>query len=359
MKHLDSPVPSARPRIRPTGSAAPALAVVIPALNEEATIADVVARVPRRIDGVRCVEVIVVDDGSTDRTAVFAMAAGADQVVSHPRNRGLVSSFNHGVSTAIARGADIVVNLDGDGQHDPAFIPLLLAPLVDGEADMVVGVRPLRDASQGTTARRIGNRLGSSWMRWATGADVADVTSGFRAYSRECLLRLNVVSDYTYTLETLIQATQRRFAIAQVEIPARPRQAGESRMTHSLTRYISRTGGQGARTMLHTNPLSIFGRAAAGTGLLAVFGFVWFVVGYQDGGMHLPSLLATVLLAVASVAFGICGLLADAVNSNRRLLEDALHRIKCMEAERHLAPDLGDVPVLRPPLSALPEAAAR
>ena len=349
---------SPRPHVRPTGTSAPTLAVVIPALDEEATIADVVAGVPRAINGVARVEVIVVDDGSSDRTGVFALAAGADHVVTHPRNRGLVASFNDGVSTALARGADVVVNLDGDGQHDPAAIPLLLAPLLDGDADMVVGVRPLRDASQGTPARRIGNRVGSSWLRRATGTTVTDVTSGFRAYSRECLLRLNVVSDYTYTLETLIQASQRRFAIAQVEIPARPRQAGVSRMTHSLRRYIGRTGGQAARTLLHTNPLSAFGRAAALCGVLALAAFTWFIVGYQDGGMHLPSLLVTVLLSVGAGVFGICGLLADAVNSNRRLLEDALHRIKCMEADQRTAADRSDVPVLRAPLPALHEASA-
>ncbi len=308
------------------------VAVIIPALNEEATIASVVRSVPRIFTGVRRVDVIVVDDGSTDATAQQAEIAGADFIVSHPRNRGLVTAFNAGVSAALAAGADMVVNLDADGQHDPQSIPRLLAPLIAQDADIVIGVRPLADASQGTLGRRMGNRAGTWFMRKAIGMPLTDVTSGFRGYTRDALLRLNVITDYTYTLETLIQAARRRLAIAEVEIPARPRQHGVSRMTHSIRRYIQRTGGQAVRTLLHTRPLAVFGRIAVFAALAAVVAAGWFFVGYQDGGMHLPSLLVAVLLAITSTGFFVCGLLADGINSNRRLLEDALHRIKRMEA---------------------------
>lgn len=339
------------PRISLADAAAPRLAVVVPALDEAATIAAVVAAVPRRIPGAGRVEVIVVDDGSRDGTPALAAAAGADLVVTHARSRGLAASFKDGVTAALRRGADVVVNLDGDGQHDPRHVPALVAPLVDGRADMVVGVRPLRDRSQGTPARRLGNRVGAWGMRRAVGTPVRDVTSGFRAYTREALLRLNVVSEYTYTLETLIQAERCRLAVAEVVVPARSRVAGESRMTHSLRRYIGRTGGQALRTLLHTRPLTAFGWASTAAGAIALLATGWFLLGYRDGGMHLPALLAAVLFAMASGGFLVCGLLADGINSNRRLLEDALHRLRSMEAAQApvaAAPPVDQLPLVRP-----------
>jgi Glycosyl transferase family 2 len=316
-----------------TRATAPKLAVVMPALNEERTVGAVVAAIPRRIVGIGEVEVIVVDDGSTDSTRDAALAAGADRIVAHRRNRGLVACFNHGVAMALARGADAVVHIDADGQHDPAAIPQLVGPLFAGEADIVVGVRPLDDPAAGTFVRRHGNRLASWIFRRTFNVDVRDVTSGYRAFSREALLQLNVVSDYTYTLESLIQAARKRLAVAEVSIPARPRLVGESRVTHSIRRYIGATGGQAMRTTLHTHPMAVFGRAALAALAGAVACTVWFLAGYANGGMHLPALLASVLALVLSMSFFISGLIADGVNSNRRLLEDALYRIKRLEAQ--------------------------
>jgi Glycosyl transferase family 2 len=312
---------------------APKLAVVMPALNEERTVGAIVAAVPRRILGIGEVEVIVVDDGSTDATRDVALAAGADRIIAHRRNRGLVACFNHGIALALARGADLVIHLDADGQHDPSFIPQLVGPLISGAADIVVGVRPLEDPAAGTLVRRHGNRFASWLFRRTFNLSVRDVTSGFRAFSREALLQLNVVSDYTYTLESLIQAARKRLEVAEVPIPARPRVVGVSRVTHSVCRYIGATGGQAMRTTLHTHPLAVFGRASVAMFVAAVACTVWFVAGYADGGMHLPALLASVLTLVLSVSFFISGLVADGVNTNRKLLEDALYRIKRLEAQ--------------------------
>jgi hypothetical protein len=309
------------------------LGVVIPALNEEETVGAVVRGVPRHILGCTDVEVIVVDDGSTDATNDRAMEAGADRVVTHSRNRGLVASFNHGVGLALARRCDIVVHLDADGQHDPRLIPSLVAPILAGDADIVVGVRRLTEKSSGTPVRRYGNRLAAWIFRRAFKVPVQDVTSGYRAFSRESLLELNVVSDYTYTLDSLIQAARKRLAVSEVEIPALRREVGESRMTHSVRRYIGTTGGQALRTTLHTAPLAVFGRAALVSVIAGIAFMAWFLVAYGDGGMHLPALLATLMAFGLSGALFLSGLIADGVNTNRRLLEDALYRLKRLEAD--------------------------
>ena len=308
------------------------LAVVLPALNEESTVGRVIAAVPRHLPDIREVEVILVDDGSSDETSLRARAAGVDRIVRHARSRGLVAAFSCGIDEALRAGADIVVHLDSDGQHDPVHIPQLIAPIVAGEADVVVGVRPLAQACDTSRAKKLGNRLGSWFFRRLLNLPVSDFTSGYRAISREALQRLNLVSEYTYTLESLIQAARLRLAVAEVSVPALSRTVGKSRIAGSVTGYIARAGGQALRCVLHTKPLAAFGRAAAVTMVLALGFTGWFLWGYQSGGMHLPALLAALLSLVMSVGLFITGLVADSVGSNRRLLEDALYRLKTLEA---------------------------
>ena len=255
------------------------LAVVVPALNEAETIGAVVAAVPRHIPKVRAVEVIVVDDGSSDATMAVALTAGANHVERHRRNRGLVSAFRTGMRKALAVVADVVVHLDGDGQHDPGHIPRLIAPILLGEADVVVGVRPLAEATEISSARRRGNQVGSWVFRRLTRLPISDATSGYRAFSREALLRLNVMSEFTYTLETLIKAARARLAVTEVVVPALPRRSGESRMTRSLLRYVGHAGGQAFRTLLYTNPLTMFGRAALAMFALSAVLTIWFLLG--------------------------------------------------------------------------------
>jgi hypothetical protein len=307
------------------------LAVVIPAFDEARTIGGVVAAIPRRIANVSDVEVIVVDDGSSDGTAMAALAAGADRVQRHRRNRGLVAAFRNGMNAALATGADVVVHLDGDGQHDPRHIPRLVAPILAGGADVVVGVRPLTEATEISPVRRRGNRLGSWLFRRVVKLPISDATSGYRAFSREALLRLNVMSEYTYTLETLIRAARMRFAVAEVVVPARPRETGESRMTKSVVRYVGHAGGQAFRTMVHSNPLTLFGRAAVAMLALSALLTGWFLAGYQSGGMHLPALLAAVFTFVLAVGLFVSGLIADGVSTSHRLLEEVLYHLKRIE----------------------------
>jgi glycosyl transferase family 2 len=313
------------------------LAVVIPALDEAATVGQVVASIPRSIPHVRDVEVIVVDDGSSDGTAAVALAAGADRVARHRSNRGLVASFRNGMNEALASGADVVVHLDGDGQHDPGYIPRLVAPILLGEADVVVGVRPLAEATEISWVRRRGNQAGSWVFRRLTKMPISDATSGYRAFSREALLRLNVVSEYTYTLETLIRAARMHLAVVEVLVPAKARASGESRMTRSVSRYVGHAGGQAFRTMLHTNPLSVFGRAALVMLTLSALLTAWFLLGYRSGGMHLPALLAAVMTFVLAVGLFVSGLIADGISTSHRLLEEVLYHVKRVEHDQRLA----------------------
>jgi glycosyltransferase involved in cell wall biosynthesis len=311
------------------------LVVLIPALNEQDTIGDVVAEIPRQMPGIARVEVIVVDDGSDDMTGQRARAAGVDHVCRHRGNRGLAAAFNRGVTEALARGADIVATLDADGQHDPAALPRLVAPILDGTADLVVGARPLGDPTQGSPARRLGNRMGARVAGRLMGVPLTDVTSGYRAFSREALLQVHVSGGYTYTLETLVQAADKRLRIVEVPSPARARTIGSSRMTGSIVSYVARTGNQAFRTVLHSNPLRVFAGLSAIFAVAAAISTSWFIVSYAAGGMHLPALLASLLLAIAAAALLVCGLLADGICYNRRLLEDALHRIKQLECSEH------------------------
>jgi hypothetical protein len=314
------------------------LAVLIPALNEQETIGRVISEIPRQIPGVDRVDIIVVDDGSEDLTAVRAWAAGVDQVAHHPGNRGLAAAFNRGTTEALACGADVVVTLDGDGQHDPATMPQLVAPILAGTADIVVAARPLNDPDQGSAVRRFGNRVGSMMARRLLKVPLSDVTSGYRAFSREALMTVHISHGYTYTLETLVQAAAKGLRMVEIVSPARRRTVGTSRMTQSIVRYIGRTGSQAFRTTLHTNPLRAFGRLAAVFAVAAVVTTAWFLISYSTGGLHLPALLAALLLAIGAAALLICGLLADGIRANRCLLEDALHRVKRIEASEDRRP---------------------
>lgn len=319
--------------------------MVIPALNEERTIGPVIDEIPRRIAGIARVEVILLDDGSDDLTADRALAAGVDHVVRNAGNRGLAAAFNRGTTEALSRGADIVVTLDADGQHDPAAIPELVAPIVGGRADLVVASRPLADPSQGSPLRRRGNRLGSTFARRVLNVPLSDVTSGYRAFSREALMQIHVSSGFTYTLDTLIQAATKHLRMSEIVVPARERQHGTSRLTHSIVRYVMRTGNQALRSTLHANPLRVFGQLSALFAVGATITTAWFLASYAAGGMHLPALLAALLLAIGSASLLVCGLLADGISNNRRLIEDMLQRIKRVEADRMAEAAPSPIPV--------------
>ncbi len=304
------------------------LIVQIPCHNEADHLADTLAAIPRQVPGMDCVEILVIDDGSNDDTTAVAIAHGADAVLQFRGRQGLARVFRAGIDAGLRAGADIIVNTDGDNQYDGSEIPKLVAPILAGEADMVVGDRDPGTLSHFSLAKRLLQRLGSWLMRQLSGTTVADSTSGFRAYSREAALRLNVINDFTYTLETLIQAGNRRLHIADVPIQARhtPRQ---SRLAPTMFHYLKNAGGTMARAYAMYEPLKVFFYAAAlfliGATALGVR-FLFFYFGPTAGVGNVQSLILAAILAIVGFQLLSLGLVADLMAANRKLLEEQLYR---------------------------------
>lgn len=313
------------------------LIVTIPAYNEEAAIGEVIAEVPRSIIGVSSVEILVVDDGSQDGTVEAALAAGADHIVSHGRNKGLAAAFRTALREALARGADIIVNTDADNHYDQSRIPDLIQPLLRGEADIAIGSRLLGGLRMRAT-NKYGNRLANFIMQRLLGLPQVDVSTGFRAYNREAALRLNVLSNHTYTHETLINALQQELAIANVPLPARPVDR-PSRLIRSLPSHIWKAGLIIVRSFTLYRPLQVWGTLGLLFALVGALPFLRFLYFFAqgDGTGHVQSLLAGSALLFMGVQMYIVGLLASAVGWNRHLLEEVLYRLKDDEGRRRAA----------------------
>ena len=299
------------------------LIIQVPCFNESAQLPATLAVLPRQVDGFDSVEWLVVDDGSTDDTAAVARAHGVDHVVRYPDNRGLAFAFAAGLEACCRRGADVIANVDADNQYRADALSAMCAPVREGRADIVVGCRPIRQVAHFSVAKKLLQRLGSAVVRLISGADVADATSGFRAYSRRAALTLNVHSRYTYTLETLVQARQARLAIATVPVgvnpPTRP-----SRLMRSTTEYLRRSVFTMIRAFVIYRPLRFFLVPAivlggAGVALGLRFLVNWF--GDATAGNVQSLILAAILILLAGLAVAI-GLIADLLSVNRRLLED-------------------------------------
>ena len=302
------------------------LVIQIPCLNEEATLPVTIRDLPTQIPGVDRIEILVIDDGSTDRTSELARQLGATRVVRFPARRGLARAFDTGLREALAMGADIVVNTDADNQYVGADIGKLITPILEKRADMVLGSRPIDDIEHFSPLKKLLQRLGSSVVRTLSNTDVPDATSGFRAYSREAAVRLTVLTGFTYTLETLIQASQKNLTIAHVPIRVNGK-LRESRLFKGMGAYISRSLGTMLRVYLLYQPLRFF-LTLAGLSLLGALGlFARFMVIYVrqpvDSG-HTQSLIVAGALAVIGMLFVSLGVLSDLTAMNRRLLEEIL-----------------------------------
>jgi glycosyltransferase involved in cell wall biosynthesis len=305
----------------------PKLVVIIPAYNEEETIAAVIKEVPRAIAGVASVEVLVLDDGSVDGTSAVASAAGADYIVAHKNNKGLGAAFLDALQEALQRGADIIVNTDADNHYDQARIPELIQPILDGKADITVGSRNVRDLPM-RWVNKMGNIMGSFVVRKMVGLPGRiDVSTGFRAYSREAALQLNVISRHTYTHETLVAALEQGLTIVDVPIAARG-VTRPSRLIQNIAAHIWRVLLIILRSYAVYQPLRVFMALALVLMLGGLVPLIRFLVLFftDGGGGHIQSLIAGSILFLAGFQVFVLSLLASAIAWNRKMLEEILLR---------------------------------
>jgi glycosyltransferase involved in cell wall biosynthesis len=309
------------------------LIIQIPCFNEEDTLPLTVADLPREVPGVDVVEWLVIDDGSSDRTVEVARELGVDHVVSLGRNRGLATAFMTGIDACLRAGADIIVNTDADNQYQGTSIPDLVAPVLAGDADMVVGERPIESIDDFSRTKKLLQRLGSTVVRRFSGTGVRDAASGFRAYSREAALRVQVFGRYTYTMETIVQAGWNGIAVTSVPIGVNPK-TRESRLVRSTSRYVVRSANAIIRSFALYKPFRFFFLVGLvpfllGAGLLVRWLLLYLIE--DEYSSRLPSLLTGIGLIVVAAQIWAVAFLADLQAANRRILEDL--RVRARRAD--------------------------
>ncbi|WP_062381580.1 glycosyltransferase family 2 protein [Demequina pelophila] len=304
------------------------LFVQVPCLNEEATLAIVLDSIPRHIEGIDEIELLIIDDGSSDRTGEIAKEFGA-HVLRHPKPMGLAQSFRDGVDYALANGADIVVNTDGDNQYPQERIDDLVQPILRGEADIVIGDRQTHTIEHFSPFKKTMQRFGSWVVNKAAGTDLPDAASGFRAYSRYSLYRLNVVTQFSYCMETIIQAGNKRLAIASIEVDTNPK-TRESRLFSNVFEHMLKSGQAILRSYIMFKPWTIFATLATIFGLIGLFPFVRYAVLLlmNDQGNHFQSLMLGTLLIIGALLSIALGVLSDLLKTGRILHEQTLERLK-------------------------------
>ena len=333
------------------------LIIQIPCLNEAATLPQTLADLPTVVPGIDAIETLVVDDGSRDGTADVARACGVDHVVRLRRNKGLAAAFAAGIDASLKQGADFIVNTDADNQYAAQDIPRLLQPLLNGEADIVIGDRNIAELAYMSRRKRQLQRLGSWVVRQVSNTSVPDTTSGFRAYTREAALRMTIVSEFSYTLESIIQAGKKRMAIAHVPVSTNPR-TRESRLFDSLFSYIKRSAATIVRIYAMYEPLKVFtyiGLTIFGAGVAGGLRFLYYLAFVNRGTGHLQSLILSAVLMIVGFQVILIGLLADVISANRKLLEDLVYRVRSLELPRR--PESIEAPT-PPPAAAAARAAA-
>ena len=310
------------------------IVVTIPAYNEAADIAAMIREIPRSIPGIDAVQVLVVDDGSADETALLAEQTGADWVLRNPRNMGLAYTFQRALLEALRRGADIVVNTDADNHYDQSAIPDLIEPIREGRADIVVGSR-LLDTVDMPAANRYGNRVGNFVMQRMLGIPGIDVSTGFRAYSKEAALRMVVFSTHTYTHETLLSALDQRMVIEHRPIAARS-VSRPSRLIKSVPRHVASAGTTIGRSFLLYRPLHAYLVAGLLIGLIGALPILRFLIEFArgDGEGHVQSLVLGAAALYIAGQIVLAGLQEPAIRANRRLLQEALRNTRELLVER-------------------------
>jgi glycosyltransferase involved in cell wall biosynthesis len=308
------------------------LVVQVPCLNEEDTLGLVLSSIPKQIDGVDDIIVLIIDDGSTDRTIEVAKEHGVTHFVRHARNRGLGRSFHDGVQRALELGADIVVNTDGDNQYPQERIPDLVAPIIAGTADIVIADRQVHLVEHFSGPKVMLQKFGSRIVNKAAGTTLPDAASGFRAYSRDSLMLLNTITRFSYCMETIIQAGNKKLAITSVPVRTNAK-TRESRLFKSTYQHVLKSAGAIVRAYIMYKPYVIFSALAVLFGVLGLIPFVRYgviVATQTEHGSHLQSLLVGTVLLVCSFLSVIVGIVSDLLRTNRALIEDTLEHTKKM-----------------------------
>ncbi|MSU76108.1 glycosyltransferase family 2 protein [Patescibacteria group bacterium] len=312
------------------------LVVQIPCLNEEATLPLVLQDIPKRIPGIKQIEVLVIDDGSTDKTVEVAKRHGVKHFILHRRNMGLARSFHDGVNKALELKADILVSTDGDNQYPQQDISKLVKPVLDGRAEIVIGDRQTKTIAHFSWMKKVLQRWGSAIVNRAGGTDIPDAASGFRAYSREALFRLNVVTRFSYCMETIIQAGIKKLAIVSVPIKTNEK-LRESRLYRSTGHHVTKSALAIIRSYLMYKPYAIFitlGIALLLLGLIPFGRYLWLLSTDPTPGGHLQSLILGSVLLVGSFLSFIMGVISDLIRTTRILQEDELERLKRIQYRR-------------------------
>ena len=316
------------------------LIIQIPCLNEEDQLPATLGDLPRVVPGFEKVEWLIIDDGSTDRTIEVARRHGVDHVVRLTNNKGLAAAFQAGIDACLKLGADVIVNTDADNQYDAADIPKLVEPIVRGDADLVVGDRVIDTVEHFSPLKKRLQRLGSEVVRRASGTDVPDTTSGFRAYNREAALQVTVVSKYTYTLESIIQAGKMLVAVDHTPIRARQVDRPSRLFGHSMFGYVRKNALAIFRVYSMYEPLRVFMTAAIIVGLAAAAIWVRYLILLIDGqgSGHLQSVIVGAVLVIAAVQLAALGVMGDILAGMRTLQQRTLERVRRVELQLGVGP---------------------
>jgi glycosyltransferase involved in cell wall biosynthesis len=311
------------------------LIIQIPCYNEEKTLPVTLKDLPKKINGIDEIEILVINDGSMDKTEEVARGLGVKHILNFPKRRGLAHAFKSGIDKAIQLGADIIVNTDGDNQYRGQDIALLVGPILKNKAQIVIGCRNISEIRHFSIMKKALQYLGSHFVRKFSNTTVKDVTSGFRAYSKDAALKINIFSDYTYTLESLIQAGRNNMAIEGVDIRTNPK-TRESRLIHSIPAYIARSITTMMRIYLMYEPLktfSVLGFIFILPGFLLVVRFLYLDVTVGRSG-HIQSLIIAAILIIMGCGTILLGLLGDIISANRKLEEEILYKLKKLDENK-------------------------
>ncbi|NCO11882.1 glycosyl transferase, partial [Candidatus Pacearchaeota archaeon CG_4_9_14_0_2_um_filter_39_13] len=306
------------------------LIVQIPAYNEEDSIQEVIKSIPKKLPGIKKIEILVIDDGSRDKTSESAKKAGADYVIRNTKNQGLAKTFQKGMNFALSKRADIIVNTDADNQYNQSEIPKLIKPIIDGKADIVSGNRQVESLNHMIPAKKYGNIIGSKVVKLSAGYPIIDASSGFRAYSREAALKLFVTSTHTYTHETLIQSAHKDLKVIEIPVEFKERR-GNSKLISSVGSHVKKSMATIIRSTLMYNSFKFFTLLGAFLTLLGAVPMIrWLWLSYLDGhfGQHTQSLLLGLILLMFGGFSILIAFLADIIAINRRHLEEIMYLVK-------------------------------